>query len=130
MSLLLDTHVLIWWLEDSRRVGAHTRAQLSHRTASIWVSAVSIWEISIKTGLGRLKVKKTGPESIVALIDRGVQMLPIDFRHATAVADLPHHHADPFDRMLVAQAQCEGLTLVTVDPQIMAYDVPTLDSSR
>jgi PIN domain nuclease of toxin-antitoxin system len=130
MSLLLDTHVLIWWFDDSRRIGSHTRATLSQRTASIWVSAVSVWEISIKTGLGRLKLKKSLEESIASLLERGVQSLPIDFRHAFAVGRLPLHHTDPFDRLLIAQAQCEGLTLVTVDPQVMAYDVPTLDASR
>jgi PIN domain nuclease of toxin-antitoxin system len=130
MSLLLDTHVLIWWFEDSRRIGRHAQAMLSQRTANIWVSAASVWEISIKRGLGRLKLKKTPEDAIAHLLERGVQSLPIDFHHAFAVRQLPLIHSDPFDRLLIAQAQYEGLTLVTADPQVMAYDVPTLDASR
>jgi PIN domain nuclease of toxin-antitoxin system len=96
----------------------------------VWVSAVSIWEISIKAALGRLDVKRNAADELADEMERsGFRRLPIEFEHAFAVRELPLHHADPFDRMLVAQAQCEGLTLITASGIIGDYGVPTLDAS-
>jgi PIN domain nuclease of toxin-antitoxin system len=131
VNLLLDTHVPIWWLEKSPRLGKQIRATLRAPDVSPWMSAVSIREISIKSPLGRLDLLDP-PELWVPKAIRawGLRALSITPAHAMAVRKLPFHHRDPFDRMLVAQAQCEGLTLVTADPQIMAYDIGALDASR
>jgi PIN domain nuclease of toxin-antitoxin system len=123
MSYLLDSHVLLWWLEDSARIGPAARRVLADPGARILVSAASVWEIGIKQALGKLRV----PESIVDLLqDEGFEPLPITARHAEAAASLPPLHRDPFDRMLVAQARADGLTLITHDEAIRAYDVNVL----
>lgn len=124
MNLLLDTHVFLWWLADDRRLTASARAAIERDDASVYVSAASAWEISIKAALGKLKPRDLDvPAEIEA---GGFLELPIRSRHAQEAGRLPRHHADPFDRMLVAQARVEGLTLVTYDPAIDAYDVPRL----
>lgn len=96
---------------------------------SLWIPAASAWELTIKFGAGRLKMSKSPEATISALLESGFHGLPIAMRHALAIRALPSHHADPFDRMLVAQAQCEDLTIATVDPAITAYDVRTIDAS-
>src|SRR5579872_3949993 len=93
---------------------------------SLWLSAASAWELVIKFNAGRLKLGKPPEEAIAQLIDSGFQTLPITVRHALAIGALPSLHADPFDRILVAQSQCEGLTIVTVDSAITSYDVRTI----
>jgi len=131
MDLLLDAHVLIWWLEKNPRLGARTKKALLNQTARPVVSAVSIWEISIKSAAGRLDLADPLDTWVPRLQNEwGVHPLPITFEHAIIAGHLPMHHNDPFDRMLVAQAQCEGLTIVTVDPAITAYDVRTIDASE
>ena len=107
MRLLLDTHVLLWWLADDRRLKALERRAIADRDALVYVSAVTVWEIAIKRNLGRL--------------DLDVELLEQELLSA-----LPHHHEDPFDRMLVAQAQTEGLTLVSHDKAFKDYDVALL----
>jgi PIN domain nuclease of toxin-antitoxin system len=118
MRLLLDTHVFIWSVMDSRQLKAATRRYLA-AAEIVYVSAASIWEIAIKTRLGKI----TGDvEAFAAAIDAsGFQELPVTARHAAAVAKLPLHHADPFDRMLIAQAFLEPLRLVTADKVLVAY---------
>jgi PIN domain nuclease of toxin-antitoxin system len=131
MNVLLDTHVLLWWLKDTGRLGAETRQLIRSPATSIWVSAASIWEISIKAALGRLELREPFTEVMPRELERqGFRPLPITFQHALAVRNLPLHHADPFDRMLIAQAQCEDLTLVTSDPRIRDYDIRTIDAAR
>jgi PIN domain nuclease of toxin-antitoxin system len=130
MNLLLDTHTLIWWMADSARLGQLARQSIEAPESKRFISAVSAWEISIKTALGRLKLSEDPAASIAVLMTRGFQPLSIQLQHAWQVGKLPSHHADPFDRMLVAQAQCEGLTLVTADGWVAAYDVPTIDASQ
>ena len=130
MNLLLDTHVLIWWMQGSKRIGPRARAALFETGVRLWLSPASVWEMSIKSAAGRLRLDSPLEESISSLSKHGVRSLPISVRHALAAGNLPFQHHDPFDRMLVAQAQCEGLTLVTVDPQVMAYDIAVLDASR
>ena len=123
MSLLLDTHVLLWWLEDEPRLTAETRSAIADSASTVHVSAASIWEASIKIAAGRLKVSGDLPAAIPA---SGFVELPIAARHAWRAGILPRHHEDPFDRLLVAQAQLEELTIVTHDENLRRYGVPLL----
>ncbi len=120
--LLLDTHVFLWWRSASRKLGATARRAITEADV-VFVSAATAWEAAIKIALGRLRV----PDTIEAgVVDSGFEKLPIGFPHAEAAARLPPHHADPFDRMLVAQARIEGLTLVTHDRRLGRYEVELL----
>src|SRR5580704_2580165 len=104
MNLLIDTHVLIWWSANSRRLGRGARELIAAPENSVWVSAASIWEISIKTSIGRLEISGILNGRIPEDLERhGFRTLPIMVQHALAVRELPLHHRDPFDRMLIAQ---------------------------
>jgi PIN domain nuclease of toxin-antitoxin system len=127
VRLLLDTHILLWWLADDRRLKSPERHAIAHRDALVYVSAVSVWEIAIKKSLGRLDVDTEALERELEAGD--MTELPVRWRHAKGTAALPRHHQDPFDRMLVAQAQSEGLTVVTYDHAFQPYDVAVLPSS-
>ena len=116
MNLLLDTHVLIWW-DEGQRLSAAARQAIQEAEA-VYVSAASAWEIAIKIALGRLRPSRTVHQ---AAADSGFLELPITFAHAERVASLPPHHRDPFDRMLVAQAEVEELVLVTRDRAFGPY---------
>ena len=122
MKLLLDTHVVLWWRQDSRRLGQVARAAIAG-AAVVYVSAASAWEVAIKAAIGRLQL---GAPFEVHVQEAGFEPLPITFGHAAELVRLPPHHADPFDRMLVAQARLEGLTMVTHDRTFLAYDVRTM----
>jgi len=129
MNALLDTHVVIWWLEGSVRIGPRAAASLRQAT-QLWLSAASVWEVAIKYRLGRLPLSDSPERWVNTLFaEWGVRPLPISASHALAAGALPLHHPDPFDRMLIAQAQCEGLTLVTADPRLRAYDIRTVDAT-
>ena len=118
-KLLLDTHAFLWWRMDDARLGARARALIEYADV-VFVSAATVWEAGIKQALGRLDL----PEPMSAgVADSGFEPLPITFRHAEAAAALPAHHQDPFDRMLVAQAQVEGLALVTADGRLKQYGI-------
>ncbi len=123
MNLLLDTHVLIWW-DEGRRLAAGARRAIGEADA-VYVSAASAWEIAIKIGLGRLRPTRTVEQ---AATESGFFELPVTFRHAGLVAALPKHHRDPFDRLLIAQAEAEKLTLVTRDPVFRRYSVATIEA--
>ncbi len=123
MNLLLDTHVLIWW-DEGRRLAAGARRAIGEADA-VYVSAASAWEIAIKVGLGRLHPTRTVEQ---AATESGFLELPVTFRHAELVAALPKHHRDPFDRLLIAQAEAENLTLVTRDPVFRRYSAATIDA--
>jgi PIN domain nuclease of toxin-antitoxin system len=130
MNILLDTHALLWWLRDSRRLGKQARAWIRSDETLVWISAAAIWEISIKAALGRLTVAASFEEQLRAEMERsGFRSLPVSFEHALSVRNLPPLHADPIDRMLIAQAQCEDLTLMTADSAIAAYQVRVVDAS-
>lgn len=123
MRLLLDTHILLWAMLDDPRLGAGLRDRMAGAEA-IFVSAASVWEITIKTAIGKLDV----PQDLFdQAFEAGVRPLPISWGHARAVQGLPLHHADPFDRLLIAQAQQEGLALVSADSKFRAYDVQLID---
>jgi len=120
--LLLDTHVFLWWRGEPSRLPLPVRDRIA--TADIvFVSAASAWEAGIKVALGRLDLPDTIEAGVLA---SGFEKLPIAFSHAERAASLPLHHRDPFDRMLIAQAQTEGLTLVTHDGLLKPYDVEIL----
>ena len=124
MKLLLDTDVILWWQSDDRRLNKAARQAIA--TADVvWVSAVSAWEVSIKAALGRLKLRE--PFGVLLAADDFTE-LPLRLAHADALASLPPHHADPFDRMLIAQARLEGLTLVTSDRQFWQYRVLLMEA--
>ena len=120
--LLLDTHTLLWWAEDNPRLPPATDARIRRADLAL-VSIASAWEIAIKTSLGRLAV----PMAVEDILDEaGFVLLPVTFAHAAEVAKLPHHHRDPFDRMLVAQARTERLALVSPDRVFRKYDVQVM----
>lgn len=122
MRLLLDTHVLVWWLDDAP-IEREARAAIENAKNPVCVSAASAWELGIKIGLGKL----TPPERLASRLgEERFTPLPVTIEHGLRVGELPLHHKDPFDRLLVAQAQLEGLTIVTRDPRIALYDVETL----
>jgi PIN domain nuclease of toxin-antitoxin system len=124
LRLLLDTQVLLWWLTGHRRLGAASRRTISDPASLVHVSAATYWEVAIKKNLGRLDL---GDVDIADEVDAaGLIELPITGRHALRAGALPRHHEDPFDRMLVAQAVAEGLTLVTSDAALSRYDVAIL----
>ena len=122
MNLLLDTHVVLWWRLGSRRLSANARRAIGS-SLFVYVSAASAWEVAIKLALGRLRLQDPIEEHVR---DARFQPLPITFAHAAEAGRLPPLHSDPFDRMLVAQARVEGLTLVTHDRDLVAYDVRAL----
>lgn len=126
--LLLDTHVWLWWQSGDRRLGQETRALLQ-RASEVRFSAASVWEMSIKSSIGKL-ILPPNADIAAELALAGFRALPVEIDHAAAVQHLPLLHRDPFDRMLVAQAQLEGLTLVTGDVALSAYDVPTVDATK
>jgi PIN domain nuclease of toxin-antitoxin system len=118
MRLLLETHIFLWVVSDGSRLTAEVRRILDGATA-VYVSSASIWEIAIKTQLGKLRVD---PDKMMnAIEESGFQELPVLSRHAVGVAKLPLHHGDPFDRLLVAQAISEPMRLVTSDVQLTVY---------
>jgi PIN domain nuclease of toxin-antitoxin system len=123
LRLLLDTHVLLWWLFRDRRLGRRARAAIEHEADEVVVSAATAWEMAIEQALGRLDPPQSWPGEIATF---GFGRLSITFEHAAEAGSLPRYHADPFDRMLIAQARIEGLTIVTADPRISRYDVPTM----
>lgn len=127
MRLLLDTNVLLWWLAGGARLGAQAYNAIADARNVAFVSAASGWEIAIKVGLGKLDVPPDVAAWLPAEIDsQRFSHLPIALRHALAVEQLPLHHRDPFDRVLIAQAQLEGLTIVTGDEQMTACSVPLI----
>ena len=120
MNLLIDTHMLLLWLDDEPRLDQSIRENIVNPSTRVMISAASVWEIGIKQALGKLKV----PESILPVIqDEGFEELPITGQYAELAARLPNHHRNPFDRMLIAQALLEELILVTNDKQIENYDL-------
>ena len=131
MNLLLDANALLWALSDSRKLGQKARRRIADPNCSVWVSAATCWEISIKASLRRLQLDGP-PERVLADAFRrgGYMALPVTMEHAYAVYALPFHHTNPFDRILIAQAQLEGLMIVTADQIFDAYGVSVLDATE
>lgn len=122
MRLLVDTQAIIWWLAADPRLSAAARTALTRAGGNAVVSAASVWEASIKRASGRLR----GPDLVASIAAAGLPFLAIDEHHARLAGELPLIHRDPFDRMLVAQAQLEQLTIVTSDREIPKYGVPVV----
>lgn len=120
--LLLDTHIFLWWRSEPNRLGPEIHQSIIEADL-VFVSAASVWEAAIKSSLGKLRL----PASIEAgVAESGFEKMPVTFSHAVGVADLPFHHRDPFDRLLIAQAQVESLVLVTRDREFEAYPIEIL----
>lgn len=123
MNYLLDTHILLWWLSDDVRLQPNLKTILQDGHHVIKVSHASAWEMRIKHSLGKLDI----PDDLAGCLRYyGFEELPISLSHIEALSGLPFHHSDPFDRMLIAQSQVEGLTLITHDSRIWAYPISLL----
>jgi PIN domain nuclease of toxin-antitoxin system len=123
LRLLLDTHVVLSWLLDDGRLGARAAHEVEDASNQLIVSAVVVWEVAIKRSLGKLQIPMTFFPDV---LESDAIQLPISLEHAAGVEGLPHHHRDPFDRLLVAQALSENATLVTGHEALRAYGVPIL----
>ncbi|HVO91795.1 MAG TPA: type II toxin-antitoxin system VapC family toxin [Terriglobales bacterium] len=119
MRLLLDTHILLWWMSDDHKLTKHARDIIANSDNDVLVSSASAWEISIKAALGRLEIELDDLEE--AIVKNGFRPLPIGLRHALTIGRLPNIHRDPFDRMLVAQASVEELRLLSHDRVFERY---------
>jgi PIN domain nuclease of toxin-antitoxin system len=119
VRLLLDTHVLLWWLADDRKLAKPAREIIANPNNEVHVSSASVWEAAIKAALGRLEIELDDLEE--AIVQNGFRQLPIGFRHALTAGRLPSVHRDPFDRMLVAQASVEELRVVSHDRVFERY---------
>jgi PIN domain nuclease of toxin-antitoxin system len=126
VKLLLDTHVLIWWVSDAARLSPDAIRAVSAPDNQVLISVVSVWEMVVKVGLGKLVVNPNVRELIQQQLDQGIGVLPLLLEHVTALETLPNLHKDPFDRALVAQAIAEQAHLVTNDRILHDYPVPTL----
>ena len=123
MNLLLDTHAVLWWLKDDPALSEIARAAIADPENTVFLSAVVVWEIRIKQGIGKLDL----PDDFTEVLDgQRFAELPVRSVHAHAVAELPAVHRDPFDRMLVAQATVENMTIVTRDQSIATYSVDVI----
>ncbi len=127
MRILIDTQCWLWWFLSPDRLSKGAREAIAAARDPLYLSAASSWEIAIKVGLRKLKLPEPPARYVPArLAEQGMNGLPVEHAHALRVAELPSHHADPFDRLLVAQAQVERMTLMTADPELLAYQVETL----
>lgn len=124
MKLLVDTHVLIWWLFDQPELGQHARSCLSDRSNEILYSVASPWEMAIKIGQGKLEIDTAN--AIRSFNGAGFQRLDVEPAHLVTLVALERLHGDPFDRMIVSQALCTGLTIMTTDSAILRYPVQTI----
>lgn len=122
LKLLLDTHALLWWVADDRRL-SHDARQAIATADFVWVSAASGWEVAVKQAMGRLRMRE--PLRVTVASDEFTE-LPFSLKHAEDLQRLPRHHVDPIDRILVAQARVEGATIVTHDRQFEKYGVPVI----
>ncbi len=127
MRILLDTHVLLWWLHDSARLREPTRTLFADPDSVLLWSAASTWELAIKAGLGKVRLGRPLSQFVTEVIaSQSLTPLPVHHAHAATVESLPQRHRDPFDRLLVAQATVEGIPLLTADSQLAAYGIDCL----
>ena len=126
-SILVDTHVFLWWISDDRRLSRQARRLLQDPRQRRLLSVASLWEIALKLGTGKLRLGENPKDLLTSMLAAyGMETLPVQASHALAVLDLPPHHKDPFDRLLIAQSQVEGLSLLTDDAIIGRYAVSVI----
>lgn len=123
MQLLLDTHTLLWAMQDSKSLSQKARKAISSEENAVFVSMATLWELSIKKSLKKIKLPKQFNQTV---IEAGYELIPITPEHIDFLTTLPLHHRDPFDRLLIAQAKCEEMTLVSNDRLIVKYAVDLL----
>ena len=124
MRILLDTHVLIWLVEGDKNLSTVARSAIEDEDNSLYLSIASLWEITIKLSLGKLDLQLSVDEMVESfLIPGGIEILQIETGHLSILRDLPLHHRDPFDRLIIAQAQAEKMTLISADGVFDLYDV-------
>ncbi len=127
MRLLLDTHAFLWWADDDTALSATARDAIANRRNDCYFSIASCWELAIKSSIGKLRLAQSVDRFVMEqLTENGFKLLPIDFRHVTKVENLPFHHRDPFDRLLIAQAMVQGTKIVTADPVFCDYGVQVI----
>ncbi len=126
MKLLLDSHAFLWWLSEDPKLGAKARQAVADPASTVHISAATIWELSIKSALGKLDLD--GADLVEEIEANDFVELPMTARHSLAAAGLPRHHDDPFDRMLIAQARIEGLTILTRDSVFRDYGIALMDT--
>jgi PIN domain nuclease of toxin-antitoxin system len=121
VKLLLDSHAFLWWLAEDPKLSSAARQAVADPVSTVHISAATVWELSIKASLGKLDLD--GADLVEEIEENDFTELPMTARHSLAAATLPRHHEDPFDRMLIAQARIEGLTVVTRDPAFRDYGI-------
>lgn len=126
MQLLLDSHTIIWHINGDTQLSTKALALVSDESHERWISPASIWEIAIKVNLGKLQLNRSFHDLNIFLSTNNFLWMPIEFEHLVRAASLPLHHRDPFDRMLIAQALTENMTVVTKDPNFPLYGVETV----
>ena len=123
MNYLLDTHTLIWFLEDDKALSKRAKARIEDSESKVFVSIVALWEIAIKTSLRKLTISRTIDEILIEIEELEIKLLPIDPDAVKQVQNIPFHHRDPFDRMMICQAQVNDYTVITRDPAFKDYAV-------
>lgn len=127
VRVLLDTHAFLWWILGSPKLSELARETIAEESNELLFSVVSGWEISIKVGVGKLELPDTPKDFVTEqILLNDLKVLPVDLNHALRVYELPDHHQDPFDRLLVSQALEEGVPVLTADPFITRYPVETI----
>ena len=124
MRLVLDTHVWIWWIAEPERLSEQAVRMIESSENQVFISTASAWEISIKYSLGKIKLQTSIEDFFMSVVPKcDFSTIKVEFIHALRVASLPHHHNDPFDRLLIAQAQIEKMPIVTTDRKFSKYDI-------
>ena len=126
MRVLLDTHAFLWFMAGDVKLSRKARNLMSDKNTELVLSSASVWEMAIKASLGRLTLPLPVKDYIAAKVRSGMVILPINWRHAAAVQNLSWHHRDPFDRLIIAQAQLEELPLITADKVFSKYDISVI----
>ncbi len=127
MKLLLDSHSFVWWRDEPRRLSTTAFNEISNPSNDVFLSVITVWELQIKISLGKFKVKGNLKNAVKdERQNNGFQILPVELAHALQLKNLPPHHKDPFDRLLISQAVVEGMTLITSEAEFSKYQVNLL----
>lgn len=126
MKVLLDTHALIWFAEGADKLSLKAKSEIEDLKNDKLLSICSLWEIVIKSSLNKIELKKTFKEINTFLFDNDIQILPINVNHLTMLSNLPHHHKDPFDRLLIAQAMSENMPIISADQHFSTYSIDVI----